>query len=97
MKKIDYANLVLNRYKSMHGLTSEYQLAKNLGIAESTLWSWRKGNNQMDWDMAFKMADELSIDGHFVLAALLPHKIKNPRFNKELRKALDIPSDNLSG
>lgn len=91
MTNVNYSNEVLNRYKSIHGLTSEYQLAKKLGVTESLLRHWRKGRSQMDWDMAFYMADKLSIEGHVVLAALLPHKIKNKRFNKELASVLDIP------
>ncbi|WP_039977853.1 helix-turn-helix domain-containing protein [Vibrio jasicida] len=93
MSELNYSNMVLDRFKSMHNLTSEYQLAKKLGVSESQLRHWRKGRSQMDWDMAFYMADKLSIEGHFVLAALLPHKIKNARLNKELKRALDIPED----
>lgn len=88
MSEISFSNAMLDRYKSLHGLTTEYQLAKNLGVSHRTLRNWRTERCEMDWEMAFKMADELHIDGQIVLVHLLPHKIKNERFNNELSRIL---------
>lgn len=87
MGELNLTNVMLDRYKTAFGLTSEYQLAKNLDVSHTNIYNWRKGRSQMDWDMAFKLADILQIPDQFVVFELLPHKIKNPRVIKVLEEA----------
>ncbi|PSU48280.1 transcriptional regulator [Photobacterium frigidiphilum] len=80
-----YTNVLLDMLKSRYNLTSEYQLAKKLGINDSRLYKWRKELNSMDWDMAFQVADLLEINDQEVVHGLLDDKYENPRLIKALR------------
>ncbi|GHA34222.1 helix-turn-helix domain-containing protein [Photobacterium aphoticum] len=74
-----YTNELLDMVKARYSLTSEYQLAKILGISQSRLHNWRKELNSMDWDMAFQVADLLEINDQNVVYGLLEDKYENPR------------------
>ncbi|MGF1716980.1 transcriptional regulator [Photobacterium chitinilyticum] len=74
-----YTNELLNMVKSRYKLTSEYQLAKKLGVNDSRLYKWRKELNSMDWNMAFKVADILEMDDQKVVYGLLEDKYENQR------------------
>lgn len=87
MTVINYTNSLLNRVKAKFELTSEYQLGKKLDVHESTLYNWRKGRSNMDWDMAFKLADILGENDQNVVFGLLQSKMKNPRVIKALEKS----------
>ena len=86
METNNFSNVMLHRYKEAYGLTSWYQVAKKLEVSESNVRKWRKGRNQMSWEMAFKMADLLQIPDQFVVLELLPHKIKNQRLINALEE-----------
>lgn len=86
MPVFNYTNALLNRVKAKYELTSEYQLAKKLGIYESRLRKWRKGVCGMDWEIAFKIADMLGESDQNVVLGLLPNKQKNQRVINVLDK-----------
>lgn len=76
---MNYTNEILNRVKAKYSLTTEYQLAKKLGVGHGRLYNWRKGLHSMDWDIAFLCADMLQEDDQNVVHGLIDDKYKNPR------------------
>ena len=77
--QMTYTIQLLNRVKTRYGLTSDYQLAKKLGISSARVSNWMKQKSSMDWDMAFQIADLLDLDDQNVVYGLLEDKHKNPR------------------
>ena len=82
-----YTNQLLDRVKSEFGLTSDYQLAKKLGIGQGRVSNWRKGVCSMDWNLAFEIADILHESDQNVVHGLLVDKVTNPRVINVLREA----------
>ncbi|ELE8117801.1 transcriptional regulator [Vibrio fluvialis] len=76
---MNYTNALLDRVKAMFNLTSEYQLAKFLEVPYSSLHRWRKGQNSMEWDTAFRICDLLNEDDQNVVYGLIDDKYSNPR------------------
>lgn len=76
---MNYTNLLLDRVKAKYSLTSDYQLAKMIGVGTGRMGNWRKGVCSMDWEIAFKVADLLELDDQNVVYGLLDDKYKNPR------------------
>lgn len=76
---MNYTNELLNRVKVKYSLTSDYQLAKKLGIGQGRLHNWRKGLCSMDWDIAFQVADLLQEDDQNVVHGIIDDKYTNPR------------------
>lgn len=62
-------NQYLDAVKAKHGLTSDYQLAKLLGIRQSTISGYRAERSHLDDLMALKVAELLSIDPMEIIAA----------------------------
>ncbi|MDC5824305.1 helix-turn-helix domain-containing protein [Vibrio europaeus] len=84
MERFTYENALLNRVKAKFGLDSEYQLAKKLGVDQSTVRNWRNGRNSIDWDLAFRIADLLGESDQNVVWGIITNKIKNRRVVKVL-------------
>ena len=84
---MNYTNALLNRVKAKYGLTSEYQLAKKIGIGEGRLRHWRKETCSMDWDVAFVIADLLGESDQNVVYGLIDDKYNNPRLVNALHEA----------
>ncbi|KLV03263.1 hypothetical protein ABT56_20265 [Photobacterium aquae] len=85
-----YTNELLDEVKARFHLTSEYKLAKKLGVSESRLYKWRKELNSMDWDMAFQVADLLGINDQNVVYGLLEDKYRNPRLINALSEGRPV-------
>ena len=83
----NYTNQLLDRVKTEFGLTSDYQLAKKLGIGTGRIGNWRKGRCAMDWNVAFEIADILHESDQNVVNGLLIEKFTNPRVINVLREA----------
>ncbi|MCG7500056.1 helix-turn-helix domain-containing protein [Vibrio sp. Of7-15] len=75
-----YTIALLNRVKAKHELTSDYQLAKILGVSTARVSNWMNGKCSFDWDIAFQIADMLELDDQDVVYNLLEDKYENPRF-----------------
>lgn len=84
---MNYTNALLDRVKARFELTSEYQLAKKLGVPHSSLNRWRKGGSSMEWDTAFKICDLLGEDDQNVVFGLIDDKYTNPRLINALHDA----------
>ncbi|HAS6020172.1 TPA: helix-turn-helix domain-containing protein [Vibrio vulnificus] len=84
MERFTYENALLNRVKAKFELKSEYQLAKKLGVDQSTVRNWRNGRNSIEWNIAFRIADMLGESDQNVVLGLLPNKQKNERVIKVL-------------
>lgn len=58
----------LEAVKARHGLTSDYQLAKFLGVTRSCISKLQSGRDPMGEKTALKVANALEIDAGYVLA-----------------------------
>lgn len=59
---------LLDALKARHNLTSDYQLAKFLGVKQSTISNYRTGRTCLDDEMALRVADALSVNPLYVIA-----------------------------
>ncbi|ELA9591819.1 helix-turn-helix transcriptional regulator [Vibrio parahaemolyticus] len=83
---MNYTNELLDAVKTKYKLTSEYQLAQKLDVNHSRLYRWRKEQNSMDWEVAFKIADMLNLEDQCVVSGLIDDKYKNPRLINALHQ-----------
>ncbi|MGF1786450.1 transcriptional regulator [Photobacterium swingsii] len=74
-----YTIELLNMVKAKYDLSSDYQLAKKLGVSTARVSNWKKGKNNLDWNTAFYVADLLGINDQKVVYGLLDDKYENPR------------------
>ncbi|MGF1726380.1 helix-turn-helix domain-containing protein [Photobacterium nomapromontoriensis] len=77
---MSYTIDLLLQVKTRFNLSSDYQLAKKLGVSSARVSNWMKGKNNLDWDTAFQVADLLEINDQNVVYGLLKDKYENPRF-----------------
>lgn len=70
-------NTVLDRIKSIHGITSEYRLCRVIGVTDQTLLNWRKGRCPSD-EHAVKLAQLAQLDVGLVVASLASERAKDP-------------------
>lgn len=82
---MNYTNALLNRVKAKYELSSDYKLAKKLGIGTGRLANWRSEVCSMDWEVAFQVADLLGLDDQKVVYGLLDDKYKNSRLINALQ------------
>ena len=87
-EKMNYTNLLLERVKTKFQLTTEYQLAKKLGVPHSSLRNWRHGNNSMSWETAFKICDMIGEEDQNVVYGLIDDKYSNPRLINALQSIM---------
>jgi transcriptional regulator with XRE-family HTH domain len=78
MKSTDYLDAV----KQRHGLVSDYQLAKVLGVGHSTLSNYRVGRSIMDPTMCVKLAELLAVPAIEVIAAAEVERATRPEVRK---------------
>ena len=74
-----YTVELLDMVKAKYGLTSDYQLAKKLGVSSARVSNWRNMKASLEWETAFQVADLLEIDDQNVVYGLLEDKYQNPR------------------
>ena len=77
----------LDAVKRRHQLTSDYQLARFLGVRQQTISSYRRGNSRLDEVMAIKVADALSMDRAHVLACIAAERAKSEQARKAWERA----------
>lgn len=75
-------NQYLDAIKAKHGLTSDYQLAKLMGIRQSTISGYRAGRSHFDDLMALKVAELLGIQPIEVIAAANVARAKTTEVRK---------------
>ena len=68
----------LDKVKSDHGLTSDYQLSKFLGCTRASISSYRMKKSFLDEEMAMKVAFELNLDDGYVLACIASERARKP-------------------
>lgn len=69
----------LDAAKEKMGLSSDYELAKRLGIPNANLPGMRRGERNIPLDVAFKLAITLELDPAQVVADLEAQREKNPK------------------
>lgn len=74
LNTLDY----LQEVKTRLGITSDYALAKALGITQSTISGYRAGRSRIDDDVALTIADILRIHPLQVIAAANAERAKTP-------------------
>lgn len=74
MTTVDY----LDRVKARHGLTSDYALAKLLGLTRASVSLLRSGRNRPDDSTAIKIAHLLGVDPGLVVAQAHADRAKTP-------------------
>ncbi|MGR5096859.1 helix-turn-helix domain-containing protein [Vibrio maritimus] len=87
---MNFTNELLDGVKRRYGLTSDYQLCKKLGVSSSRVGNYRSERSNLDWDMAFRIADMLQVDDQYVVYGLLKDKYKNPRINSVLENTAPL-------
>jgi len=64
--------------KARLGIESDYALAKQLGVRQPTISSYRMGRSRMDDDVALKVAEILNLHPLQVIAAANAERAKTP-------------------
>lgn len=59
----------LDAVKAKHGLTSDYQLAKALGLRQSAISGYRAGRSHPDDTIALRIAELLGINAMEIISA----------------------------
>jgi len=77
----------LDAVKARHQLTSDYQLAKFLGVRQATISGYRNGSRALDETMAMKVAAALALDPAHVLACIAAERAKDEAIKKAWRRA----------
>ncbi len=73
----------LDAVRVRHGLTSDYQLAKFLGVTHTTISNYRVGRSMMGEEMCLKIAATLSLDDPGeVLVAIAHEREKRPEVKR---------------
>lgn len=67
----------LDQVKAERGLTSDYALAKLLGITTTAVQQYRSGRSAIGIETAMKVGDILGVDGHAVYADGQIERAKN--------------------
>lgn len=75
MKPADYLDAV----KARISVTSDYELAKRLGVQRGPLSQMRSGERAVPLDVAFKIAITLELDPAEVVADLEAQRAKTPK------------------
>lgn len=68
----------LDAVKMRRGITSDYALAKVLGISQQAVSSYRAGRSRIDDDVALTVAEVLEIHPMQVIAAANAERAKTP-------------------
>jgi transcriptional regulator with XRE-family HTH domain len=68
----------LDRLRARRGLTSDYQVAKALGVSHTRVSNWRTGRNTFDDGVALLIAAELAMLPGYVLACMKAERAKRP-------------------
>lgn len=77
----------LDAVRAKHGLTSDYQLAKFLGVRQSTISNYRNRNGGLDERMALKVAAALDLDAAHVLACVAAERTPDAEVKKAWQRA----------
>ena len=64
--------------KERLGITSDYALAKKLGLSQTGISNYRTGRSRMDDDVALRVAEILGIDPIVVIAHANAERAKTP-------------------
>ena len=79
----------LDAVKAKRGITSDYELAKVLGVAQPNISSYRSGRRIFDDDMALQVAVELEINPLAVIATANEERSKTPEQKARWRAILE--------
>lgn len=74
MNTLEYLDAVKQRL----GITSDYALAKQLGITQSTISGYRAGRSRIDDDVALSIAEILKLNPLAVIATANAERAKTP-------------------
>jgi transcriptional regulator with XRE-family HTH domain len=70
---------LLEAVKVRRGITSDYALAKALGVSQPTVASYRSGNSRISDDVALTVAEILQLHPLQVIAAANAERAKTPQ------------------
>ncbi len=73
------SNAWLDQVRQAHGLTSDYQLSKLLGVGSSRIGNYRSGRSEFDEDMAARVGAALQVHPAHVLATVRAGKARTER------------------
>jgi transcriptional regulator with XRE-family HTH domain len=73
--------------KIIDQLTSDYQLAKFLGVRQQTVSNYRNRKSGLDETMALKIADALGVDPAHVLTCVAAERAKDAAVKKAWQRA----------
>lgn len=79
----------LNAVRALHGLGSDYQLAKFLGLPQTTISNYRTGRSLMTEGICLKIARALDLNPAIVLLSVAHEREKNPEVKQAYLDTLD--------
>ncbi|WP_290866713.1 hypothetical protein [Aquabacterium sp.] len=85
---------LLDAAKRAQGITSEYRLARVLGVTDSALWNYRHGRTPDD-ERALKIAALAGLDARYVLVCLAAERAKDDASRAVLLASAAILGDAL--
>lgn len=71
---MDTTNTFLDRYKEALGLTSDYQLAQELGLSRQQISNYRTGRSFLSKEAALKIAPAIKVSAAYALTVTLIEK-----------------------
>jgi plasmid maintenance system antidote protein VapI len=80
-------NTLLDEVREIKGVTSDYALAKLLGVRPQTVSNYRRGRTQMSDEMALRAARMMDRRLAPLLAELAAERATNPEIAKTWREA----------
>lgn len=83
MNTIEYLDAVKSRYN----WTSDYRLAKEMGLSQSRMSNYRCGKSEMDEQLCIQVANLLKLNPAQVLIEITAERTKFPKAAKVLREA----------
>lgn len=79
----------LEEVKALHSLTSDYQLAKFLGVTRSCVSKLQSGRDYLGEETAIKVSKALKIDAGYVIACSHVERAKNEEIRATWRSVVE--------
>lgn len=80
--RAETAPAFLDQVKARHGLSTDYQLARALGVAPNMISRYRKPGRTFEDKVALRIAKLLELPPEYVLACMAVHRSRNPEAAK---------------
>jgi plasmid maintenance system antidote protein VapI len=86
MRKLETVDDILDAVKERNGWPTDYRMAKELGVPQSSVSNWRIGRRNLGDVHALKIADALEISPLQVIAIAAASRCKDAESRKRWRE-----------